>query len=151
MIEARAPSAPTQLAPTFNVADRVRSVAAYAAAEEGQGRPLLCLLGGGFVTLVSLALIAFIAYHAVYLDSTGTSGAMFWLGVAFFPYATGAFVFSLGYEFNDIGRALRLTMVILVTSVVFLAIASVALLLLLRPEAAASAFSGNRGRSALGL
>lgn len=138
------------LPPTLNVAGRVRSVAAFAAADESQGRPLVCLVGGGFLTLVSLALIAYIAYHAVYRHATGTSGAMFWLGVAFFPYATGAFVFSLGYEFGDVGRALRLTLVILLTSVVFLAIASFALIFLVRPEAAASAIGSERG-NALGI
>jgi hypothetical protein len=145
------PSTTPPLARTFRLGERVRSVAAYAAENKGQERPLLCLVGGGFLILVSAALIAFITYHAVYLHKSGESGTFFWLGMAFFPYTVGAFVFSLGYELNDTGRALRLTLVILVTSVVFVGIACVALILLTRADAASSAFSGNRGRSAFGL
>src|SRR5436190_11406770 len=100
---------------------RLREIVRFRDEEEGGERSWSCLLGGGALVLVSAALIGVIAYHAVYRHEAGQSGTMFWLGLSFFPYTAGVFIFSLGYELFDSGRALKLTLVILVFSVVVVA------------------------------
>jgi hypothetical protein len=130
----------------------MRDLVRFRAEEEGGERSWACLLGGGALVLVSAALIGFIAYHAVYLHKAGESGAMFWLGLAFFPYATGVFIFSLGYELNDSGRALKLTLVILVFSVVVVAAAAFALVFMSEGAEVAAGSGGTRnGRTVAAL
>ena len=133
------------------IGDRMREIVRFR--REGGERSWACLVGGGAVVLVSAALIGFIAYHAVYRHEAGASGAMFWLGLAFFPYAAGVFVFSLGYELNDAGRALKMTLVILGFSVIVVAAAALVLVLMSEgaAEAAGGAGSARRGRSLAGL
>ena len=121
--------------------------------EEGGQRSWLCLLGGGALVLISATLIAYIAHDTVYHQSAGGSGTLFWLGLAFFPYTTGVFVFSLGYELNDTGRAVKLTAVILVFSVVVVAAAAVVLLIMAAGGAVegAGAATAGRGRAVTGM
>ena len=126
---------------------RVREIVRFRKEEEGGERSWACLLGGGALVLVSAALIGFIAYQSVYLHKSGESGAMFWLGLAFFPYATGVFIFSLGYELNDSSRALKLTLVILVFSVVVVALAAFALVFMSEGAAEATAGAGGAQRA----
>jgi hypothetical protein len=142
------------LNPSWRFHKRVREVAAFEDDGASASRPLLCLVGGGALVLVSALLIAFIAYETTYLHRAGESGTIFWLGLAFFPYALGVFVFSLGYELGEPGRALRLTLLILVFSVVVVVAAGVVLLLLSPAgggEAVLTAHGAQRGRGGLTL
>jgi len=135
------------LRPSSAIGARMREIVRFREEEEGGERSWACLLGGGALVLVSAALIGFIAYHAVYLHEAGESGAMFWLGLGFFPYATGVFIFSLGYELNDSSRALKLTLVILVFSVVVVAAAAFALVFMSEGAAEATAGAGGAQRA----
>jgi len=138
---------------SHRLSERLAEIVRFRQEEEGGERSWLCLLGGGALVLISAALIAFIAYETVYHQSAGGSGTLFWLGLAFFPYTTGVFVFCLGYEMNDTARAVKLTAVILVFSVVVVAAAAVALLVMAGSGAVegAGAAAAGRGKSMAGM
>jgi hypothetical protein len=71
---------------------------------------------------VSAALCGLLARH-IWLTHEAEQGAgLYGVSMLFVLFAGGVYVFSLGYELNDPGRALRLTLIIAVLGVVALAL-----------------------------
>ena len=73
------------------------SVGAVTGASEGARDPLL--LGGGFVVAaISAALIVLIAYKTFHTHTVSTNSGIFFLGLAFFPYTGGVYMFCYAWK-----------------------------------------------------
>jgi hypothetical protein len=111
---------------TLNVRARTRQVVDHHYDDEKPGKPLYLLIPGGLIALASLALIVYVAY-LTWFDGRLAQETGLTLLVILAPfYIGGVFVFSYGYELYDLGKALRLTGLI-----VFITLASVVILAVL--------------------
>jgi hypothetical protein len=110
-----------------------------------QERDFLTLSGGLAVAAIAFAIIAMIAYKTFYSHSVSENTGIFFLGLAFFPYTGGVFLFAYSWERGDIAKALRLTLIVAVISVVALAAFAFILALLSRSKDAAKAATGGSG------
>jgi len=118
--------------------------------EEGE-RDALMLAGGVVVAAIALALVIFIAYKTFYAHTVSTNSGIFFLGLAFFPYTGGVYMFCYAWKRGDVAAALRLTLVVALASAAALALFAVVLALLSRSkDAAAAATNGERGGDFLG-
>ncbi len=100
------------------------------------------MLGGGAVAALAMALAALLAYRAWLVQDVSQDAAITGMSLLFGFYVLGIFLFSLGYELYDTGRAIRLTLIVSVLSflaVVLLAAVGVAVL---RLRAGAGAVKG---------
>ncbi len=103
-----------------------REVVDYHYDEQKPGKPLWLLIPGALVALASLALIVYLVYQTYSAETLDKGlGAPLIFALAPF-YVGGVFIFSYGYELYDLGKAIRLTAII-----VFLTFAAVFMLAVL--------------------
>ena len=89
-----------------------REVVDYHYDEQKPGKPLWLLIPGAMVALASLVLIVFLVYQTYGAETLDKGfGTPLILALAPF-YVGGVFVFSYGYELYDLGKAIRLTAII---------------------------------------
>ncbi len=132
----------------FNVRAKTRQVVDHHYDEEKEGKPLYLIIPGGVIALISLALIVWLAY-SVWIQGTlvQTTGLTLMALLAPF-YIGGVFLFSYGYELYDLGKALRLTSIVVFftfASVIILAVLAVLVFGLAEGEG-----GGSSGRSRSG-
>ena len=94
--------------------------------DEKPGKPLHILIPGGFIALVTLALIIFIGYQTWFEENLAQNLGLTLIAILAPFYVGGVFLFSYGYELYNIPRALRLTAII-----VFFTLASVVIVAVL--------------------
>jgi hypothetical protein len=120
------------------------SPGAVAGAGEGERDPLL--VGGGIVVAaISATLIALIAYKTFYAHTVSANSGIFFLGLAFFPYTGGVYMFCYAWKRGDVAGALRLTLIVAIASAAALALFAVVLALLSRSKDAATAAAKGEG------
>lgn len=113
----------------YEVWTKTRDVVAHHNDAAKEGRPLHLLVGGGVLAAVCAVLVGLLAYRTWYAHEVATDWGYAGVGLLFAIYTFGVFLFSYGYELYDTGKALRLTLIIAVLSVValFMMIAVLAL------------------------
>lgn len=104
----------------LDVLSHTRNVVDYHSDPSQEGRPLWYLLGGAGVALVSLILIGMLVYRTWLLHELPENRAYFGISFLFCFYVLGVFVFCYAYELFDMGRALKLTIVVSFVSVVMI-------------------------------
>ena len=102
------------------------------------GRPLDLLMTGGFLALGTMTGIVAIVYKTWRLHEMSENTSILIIGLLFFVYTGGVWVFSYGWERGDPAKAIRLTVVIVVLSAVAVLIALVAMSILSRAKGGAS-------------
>jgi hypothetical protein len=124
----------------YQVPAKTQQVVDYHYDESRPGKPLYLLIPGGIIALICLVLEYVIAYRSFFEQSMDSGqGLLLMLVLAPF-YIGGVFLFSYGYELYDIGKALRLTAII-----VFISVAAVVIVAAL--FALAGGGSGKRSSS----
>jgi len=146
-VRSAGPATRAAVSSALNVGARARDIRALHYDVDRPGRPFSLILGGAAVTIVSLFVLGFVAYHTFYAHTVSQNSGIFWLGLAFFPYAGGVFLFCYGYELCDAARALRLTLIVLVVSAAALVAFAVVLGVLSKSKGAAAAVSESSGHS----
>ena len=121
---------------------KTRQVADYHYDEQRPGKPLLLLVPGGLIALVSLAVIVITIYRVWFEGSLDESTGIGLLVLLAPIYVGGVFLFSYGYELYDLPRALRLTAII-----VFFTLAAVVIVAALVVLAGGGARSTSSSRS----
>jgi hypothetical protein len=111
---------------TFQVRARTRQVVDHHYDDQKPGKPLYLLIPGGLIALASLALVVYVAYLTWFDGRIAQDTGLVLLAILAPFYIGGVFVFSYGYELYDLGRALRLTGLI-----VFITLASVVIIAVL--------------------
>ena len=114
----------------LNVRAKTQQVVDHHYDDAKPGKPLYLLVPGAIIALVTIVLIYYIAYR-VFLESSLDSGLGITLLVILAPlYAGGVFVFCYGYELYDLGKALRLTAIIVFISLAAVIIVAVLFVLI---------------------
>jgi hypothetical protein len=93
--------------------------------DEKPGKPLHILIPGGLIALVTLAVMALVAYQTWMESNVEQNVAIILLAILFPFYVGGVFLFSYGYELYNIPRALRLTAIIVFVTVFAVVIVAV--------------------------
>lgn len=110
---------------SYQVRARTDQVVQHHYDDSKPGKPLYLLIPGGLIALASLALIVYLAY-ASFLDQSMDSGQGILLILLLAPfYIGGVFLFSYGYELYDLGKAVRLTAIIVFITVAAVVIVAV--------------------------
>jgi len=104
---------PSQLRSDLKVRERAREIVAFQRDPERPGRPVFSTILGAALALASFAAAAYVAYLTWYQASLSSDTGFFWLGIIFLAHAAGVAVFSYAYESYDLGKALRLALIIL--------------------------------------
>src|SRR5688572_7330333 len=110
-------------------------------------RPFLPLTLGAILAGGSLAALAYFAYHGWYVEDISKDLAYAGIGVPFTLFALGVYLFAYAWERRDVARALRLTLIICVVSVVAIAAAIVILALLAKAKGGATVVDAVAGSS----
>jgi hypothetical protein len=115
---------------TFNVRAKTRQVVSHHYDDEKSGKPLYLMIPGGVIALITLVLIALLAYR-VWIEGTLSASRGWPLIVLLAPfYVGGVFLFSYGYELYDVWKALRLTaLIVFITAAAVVIVAVLALVL----------------------
>lgn len=80
------------------------------------------MLAGGLLAMVSMTLCLLLARQIWLTAGVAQEPGLYGVSMLFVLFVGGVYVFSLGYELNDAGRAVRLTLIIAVVGVVGLAL-----------------------------
>ena len=104
-------------------------------------RRLDLLMLGGAVALGALAAVLAIVYKAWYAQELAENTAILMSGFLFFIYTGGVYIFCYGWERGDVGRAVRLTAVVVLLSAV--AVLATALVLSILSKSKGGASSDN--------
>lgn len=98
------------------VQNKTREVVEYNNDDSRPGKPLHLLIPGGLIGLASLGLIVTVIYQTwfqhVWDEGSGVAALVGLIPV----YIGGVFLFSYGYELYDMERAIRLTAIIVFTT-----------------------------------
>lgn len=108
------------------VGAKTNEVIEYDHDDEKPGKPLHILIPGGFIALVTLALIILIGYQTWLEENLAQNLGIILITILSPFYVGGVFLFSYGYELYNLPRALRLTAII-----VFVTLASVVIIAVL--------------------
>jgi hypothetical protein len=132
------------------------------------GKPLWLLIPGGLVAIGAIALAAYVGYQGWVAQTMDVSTAQYLLAAIAVIFVGGTFAFSYGYELYNLGKAIRLTVIIVVVMAFVVLIAVVLFMALgsllggakgssrsrgsgssqaFAPLAAVAAFSSNSGSS----
>jgi hypothetical protein len=119
-------------------------------------RPLELLVLGGVLAAGTFLAVLVIAYKASYVHELSENTAIFISGFLFFIYTGGVYIFCHGWERGDTGKAVRLTVIVVVLSAVAVLIAAVAFAVLSKAkggvaEAAGDATEGAGGEGGEGV
>lgn len=125
----------------MHVRTQTQRMLEYDADPDQPGRPLMVLLGGAALALLALAFIIMVAYRTWILDENSQERAYTAISLLFGVHTVGVFLFAYGYELYDIGKALRLTIVIALGSVFAIAAVIGAMALLTRTKEVVSTAS----------
>ncbi len=138
-------SSPPDYSP-FNLGAKTRQVVDHHYDDAKPGKPLYLMVPGGLIALVALGLLVYVAY-LTWIQGTLDPSVGTLLIVLLAPfYIGGAFLFSYGYELYDLGKALRLTALIVFITVASVVIVAV-LALVLVAMGEQSSGSSNSSRS----
>ena len=134
---------------TRQVRPRSAEVVNYHYDEQKPGKPLYLIIPGAMMAITSLVLgfaVAYFTFQDQRIDETlGTV-----LSVGFVPfYVLGVYIFSYGWELYDVGKAIRLTAIIVLVTVfaAFMLVAVVAVLGALGKSKSSSSSSSSSGGS----
>ena len=116
------PEVPGQLRSDLHVRDRAREVVAFHRDPSRPGRPIRSTLIGAIFALVTFAAAIYVAYITWYQERISSSEGIALLGAIFVAHAVSVLVFTYAYESYDIGKALKLALVILLAAVSVLAV-----------------------------
>ncbi len=114
----------------LKVRAKTREVKEYHQDETRPGKPLYLLIPGGLLALASLGLIVYLLYLTLLEGSIETDLGFLLVALLAPVYVGSVFVFSYGYELYDVGRALRLTAIIVFLTLSIVIIIAVLLVLL---------------------
>ena len=107
------------------VRKKTREVVEYNNDDSRPGKPLHLLIPGGLIGLASLGLIVAVIYQTWFQHEWAEDSGVAAL-VGLIPvYIGGVFLFSYGYELYDVERALRLTAIIVFTTLASVLIVAV--------------------------
>ena len=129
------------------VRKKTREVVEYNYDDSRPGKPLHLLIPGGLIALASLGLIVAVIYQTWFQHEWASDSGVAAL-VGLIPvYIGGVFLFSYGYELYDVERALRLTAIIVFTTLASVLIVAVfaALLGAGKSESNSSGSSSDKG------
>ena len=108
-----------------SVRKKTREVVEYNNDDSRPGKPLHLLIPGGLIGLASLGLIVAVIYQTWFQHEWDEGSGVAAL-VGLIPvYIGGVFLFSYGYELYDVERALRLTAIIVFTTLASVLIVAV--------------------------
>jgi hypothetical protein len=102
------------------------------------GRPLELLVLGGAVALATLLAVLVIVYKAWYAQEMAENTATLICGFLFFVYTGGVYIFCYGWERADVGKAVRLTVVVVLLTAVAVLIVALVLAVLSKSKGAVS-------------
>jgi hypothetical protein len=105
------------------------------------GKPLWLLIPGGFIAIGAIALAAYVGYQGWVVQTMDLSTAQYLLAGIAVIFIGGTFAFSYGYELYNLGKAIRLTVIIVVV------MAFTVLIVVVLFMALGSIFSGSKGGS----
>ena len=128
--------------PANAMASRAREVFAYQADATRPGRPLSLLFGGGALAGVCAAFIGLLAYRTLYLQVVPESWGYTGIGLMFVIYVFGLFLFAYAWELYDTAKAVRLTLILTLASVVALVVMVAVFASLAKLKAGASILEG---------
>ena len=112
------------------VSAKTQEVVDYHRDDARPGKPLFIMIPGALLALAALGLIIYIAYRTwLVADMDQNTGLTLILLLAPF-YIGSVFLFSYGYELYNIPRALRLTAIIVFTTLASVVIVAVVFLLI---------------------
>jgi hypothetical protein len=106
-------------------------------------RPLELLVLGGVLAAGTLLAVLVIAYKAWYVQELSENTAIFISGFLFFIYTGGVYIFCHGWERGDTGKAVRLTVIVVVLSAVAVLIAAVAFAVLSKAKGGVAEAAGD--------
>jgi hypothetical protein len=129
--------------PFGRVFERTRDVVNYQTDPATTGRPVSFLLGGGLLAVVSAVLCGLLAYDIWYRQEVSADRGLFGVSLLFVLYVAGVYIFALGFELYDVARAIRLTLVIAVLSVIGLAVMIGVFAVLVKLRAGANVLAGS--------
>ncbi len=131
------------------VRKKTREVVEYNNDDSRPGKPLHVLIPGGLIALASLGLIVAVIYQTWFQHEWDEGSGVAAL-VGLIPvYIGGVFLFSYGYELYDVERAIRLTAIIVFTTLASVLIVAVfaALLGAGKSDGDSSGSSSKNGKS----
>lgn len=112
-------------------------------------RPLDLLITGGALALGALAGVLAIVYRTWYLYEMDADLATLVCGFLFFVYTGGVYIFCHGWERGDVGKAVRMTVIVVLLSAVAVLVAALALAIFSKTKggggSASSAGGGGSG------
>jgi len=112
---------------------------------EQPGRPLLLLLAGAALACLALFLLFIIAFRTWVTHEVDPSMAYWGVSLLFCFYLLGIYIFSYAFELYDVGKALRLTLIIAVFSVMAVVVIVGALAVLTKAHDAVKGVGGGGG------
>jgi hypothetical protein len=107
------------------IRSKTREVFEYDHDEEKPGKPLHILIPGGLIALITLAVMILVGYQTWVETNLEESLSIILLMILAPFYVGGVFLFSYGYELDNIPRALRLTAIIVFVTVFAVVIVAV--------------------------
>ena len=107
------------------VRKKTREVIEYNYDDSRPGKPLHLLIPGGLIGLASLGLIVAVIYQTWFQHEWAEDSGVAALFGLIPVYIGGVFLFSYGYELYDVERALRLTAIIVFTTLASVLIVAV--------------------------
>lgn len=126
----------------LRVFERTQAAFAYQQDAASEGRPVSLMLAGGLLALVSAAFCGLLA-RQIWLANEVPSGSGLWgVSLLFVLYVGGLYVFCLGYQLYDVGRALRLTLIFAVISIIALTIVIGTFVVLAKLRSGATVLTG---------
>lgn len=117
-----------------------------------EGRPVSLMVGGGLLAVVAMTLCLLLARQIWLAGEIEQEPGLYGVSLLFVLFVGGVYVFALGYELNDAGRAVRLTLILAILGLAGLVLViSVFVALAWLKAGASSAAPGRQARGVLGL
>lgn len=137
---------------TFDILGRARLGLSRQEDPAASGRPVSLMVGGGLLAVVSMTLCLLLARQIWLTGEVAQEPGLYGVSLLFVLFVGGVYVFALGYELNDVGRAVRLTLILAVLGLAGLVlVVSVFVVLAWLKAGAGSAAPGRQARGVLGL